>query len=141
LLAVIDTNVLLVSVSDRSKFHWLYKTIIEKKIHIAFTNDMLAEYEEQIAAHWHVEVAVSVIRSLIELSTARLTVTYFNLKLIINDEDDNKFVDCAFAANADYIVTNDKDFNILKSTSFPSIKVVNVYEFKEVLIKESVINQ
>ncbi len=106
MLVIIDTNILLVSVSDRSKFHWVYKTIIEKKINIAFTNDILTEYEEQIAAHWHTEVAANVTRSLIELSTARLTVTYFNLKLIINDEDDNKFVDCAFAANAEMIRTS-----------------------------------
>ena len=80
MLVVVDTNILLVSVSDRSKFHWVYKTIIEKKINIAFTNDILTEYEEQIAAHWYPEVAANVTRSLIELSTARLTVTYFNLK-------------------------------------------------------------
>lgn len=90
---------LLVSVSDRYRFHWLHKVIIEKKIDIAFTNDMPAEYDEQIAAHWHVEVAANVIRSLLELSTAKLTVAYFNLNLITNDADDNKFVDCAFAAN------------------------------------------
>ena len=89
---------------------------------------MLSEYEEQIALHWHAEVAANVSRSLIELSTARLTVTYFNLKLIPNDEDDNKFVDCAFAANADYIVTNDHDFDVLKGISFPAIKVVNIQE-------------
>lgn len=100
---------------------------------------MIAEYEEQIASHWHIEVAANVVRSLIELSTAKLTVTYFNLKLITNDEDDNKFVDCAFASNADYIVANDKDFEILKSIRFPSIKVVNVYEFKEILIKEGIL--
>jgi len=43
---VIDTNVLLLSVSDRSKYHWLYKAIIEKKIGIAFTGEVLNEYEE-----------------------------------------------------------------------------------------------
>lgn len=139
MLAVIDTNVLLVSVSDRSKFHWIYKIIIEKKISIAFTNDMLTEYEEQIAQHWNYEVAANVIRSILELSTAKLTVNYFNLNLITNDEDDNKFVDCAFAANAEYIVTNDKDFDVLKSISFPSIRVINVYEFEEILIKEGII--
>ncbi len=100
---------------------------------------MLAEYEEQIAAHWHPEVAANVIRSLIELSTAQSTVVYFYLRLIKNDEDDNKFVDCAFAANADYIVTNDGDFNILKSISFPSIKIINISGFKELLLKEGII--
>ncbi|MEX8546132.1 MAG: putative toxin-antitoxin system toxin component, PIN family [Mucilaginibacter sp.] len=139
MLAVIDTNVLLVSVSGRSKFHWLYQAIIEKKINIAFSNEILTEYEEQFTSHWNAEVASNVIRSLIELSTARLTVAYFNLRLITNDEDDDKFVDCAFAANADYIVTNDRDFDVLKSIDFPYIEVVNIDEFKDLLIKEGII--
>lgn len=85
------------------------------------------------------KVATNVIRSLLELSTAKLTVAYFNLNLISADADDNKFVDCAFAANAHYIVTNDKDFDILKTIAFPSIKVVTANEFKEILIEESII--
>ncbi len=136
MVAVIDTNVLLVSISERSRFHWLYKVILEKKIIIAFTNDILIEYEEQISSHWHLNVATNVIRSIIELSTGKLTVAYFSLNLIKNDADDNKFVDCAFAANADYIVTNDRDFDILKTISFPSIKVVSMQQFKEILISE-----
>lgn len=100
---------------------------------------MLSEYEEQFALHWHSEVAANVSRSLIALPTAQLTVIYFKLKLIHNDEDDDKFVDCAFAANADYIVTNDHDFDVLKSISFPVIKVVNIQEFKEILIKEGIL--
>lgn len=139
MLAIIDTNVLLVSVSDRSKFHWLYKAIIEKKINVAFTNEILTEYEEQITAHWNASVAANVIRALIELSTAKLTIAYYNLNLINNDADDNKFVDCAFAANVYCIVTHDKDFNVLKQINFPSIKVLNILEFKEILIEKGVI--
>jgi predicted nucleic acid-binding protein len=41
-----------------------------------------------------------------------------------------KFVDCAISANADYIVSNDKHFNILKSVGFPKIEVVNIETFK-----------
>ncbi len=136
---VIDTNVLLVSVSSRSKYHWLYRAIIEKKINIAFTTDILAEYEEQIALHWHPDVAADVSRALIELSTSRFIVVYFNLRLITSDEDDNKFIDCAFAANADYIVTNDSDFNILKQTPFPQIAIVNIDAFKEILVTQRIL--
>jgi len=48
---------------------------------------------------------------LLELPNVRLATSYFNLNIITADPDDNKFVDCAFASNADYIVTNDSDFN------------------------------
>ena len=140
MLAVIDTNILLVTVSARSAFHWLYKAILEKKIALAFSTDILAEYEEQLSAHWHPDVATNVIRSLLELSTARLTIAYFKLNLIAADEDDNKFVDCAFAANADCIVTNDRDFDVLKSITFPAINVLNIHAFKALLLDKGLID-
>ena len=51
---------------------------------------------------------------------------------LLKDEDDNKFVDCAIAANADYLITQDKDFNILKQIDFPKINIVRLDEFKEI---------
>lgn len=139
MLVIVDTNVLLVSVSSRSKYHWLYRAILDKKINIAFTNEILTEYEEKIAIHWHPEVAANVIRSLIELSSAQLTVVYFKFNIIVNDEDDNKFVDCAFASNADYIVTNDSDFNVLKTIEFPSIKIMTIEKFKTLLMNKGIV--
>jgi len=45
----------------------------------------------------------------------------------LKDEDDNKFVDCAIAANAGYLITHDKDFNILKQTDFPFAGPKNIF--------------
>ncbi len=61
---------------------------------------------------------------------------YFNFHLIEADHDDDKFVDCAFAANAAYIVSDDKHFNILESVNFPKIFVLRLREFMEILEKE-----
>ena len=133
MLVVIDTNILLVSVTSKSKYHWLYQLILDKKIQITFTQDILTEYEEQLALHWHPDVAINVIRSLTKISTASLTVVYYNLQLITADEDDNKFVDCAFAANADFIITNDNHFNVLKTIDFPSIPILTIDAFKSIM--------
>ena len=122
--AVIDTNVLLVSISSRSSYHWLYKSILANTFEIAFSSDILTEYEELISQHWHPDVAVAVIRSLLELPNAIATTVFYQLNLIKNDPDDNKFADCAFTANADYLVTEDKDFDVLKKISFPKINVI-----------------
>lgn len=130
---VIDTNVLLVSVSQRSQWHWLYRFIIEKKADIFITTAILQEYEEKISEHLSAEAADAVVRALIELSNVNLITTYFDLKLISADEDDNKFVDCAFAANADYIVTNDRHFDILKQIPFPVIRIIRLEEFQQLL--------
>jgi putative PIN family toxin of toxin-antitoxin system len=109
------------------------------KIRIAFTHDILTEYEEQIAQHWNPNVASNVVRSLTELSTVVFTSVYYNLQLITVDKDDNKFVDCAFAANADYIITNDSHFNILKNINFPLIPVLNIEEFRKLLEDNKII--
>jgi putative PIN family toxin of toxin-antitoxin system len=130
---VIDTNVLLVSISKRSPYHWLYKAVIEKEIEVYLTTEILHEYEEKITEHWSVEVARAVVRSLTELSSVHLITTYFRLQLIINDADDNKFADCAFAANADFLITNDRHFDILKTTSFPKINVIRLEKFESFL--------
>ena len=53
--------------------------------------------------------------------------------LIADDPDDNKFVECALNAGADYIVTNDKHFNVLKNVDFPMVKVVDIMEFRKML--------
>jgi len=44
---------------------------------------------------------------------------------------DNKFADCALNAGVDYIVTNDKHFNILKRIEFQPLKVIDIETFKK----------
>ena len=46
-----------------------------------------------------------------------------------SDVDDNKFVDCAVAADAEYIVTNDTHFNILQEIPWPKVNVINIKDF------------
>lgn len=130
---VIDTNVLLVSISSFSKYHWIYQLIIRKELEVFITNEILTEYLEIISDKYDVSTAKSVVRTLIELENVHQTQVYFNFNLIKNDPDDNKFVDCAISSNVDYLITNDKDFNILKRIKFPRVNVVNIAEFKKVL--------
>lgn len=133
LKVVIDTNVLLVSVSDKSAWHWLFKAIIEKKFDVFITTEILNEYEEKIAEHWSAEIAKVVIRTMLELPNVHFAVIWYRLGLIKQDEDDNKFCDCAFASNADYIITNDKHFNVLSAISFPRIKTIRSEEFQKIV--------
>jgi hypothetical protein len=41
---------------------------------------------------------------------------------------------CYVAANAEYLLTHDGGFKILKSISFPPISVVSLDEFKELMM-------
>ena len=38
--------------------------------------------------------------------------------------NDNKFVDCAIAARADYLVSHDAHFKVLSTVSFPKLSVI-----------------
>jgi len=55
--------------------------------------------------------------------------SHFRMGLITADPDDNKFVDCAFAAGADYLVSEDRHFDVLRNTAFPKINLVTLDEF------------
>ena len=58
---------------------------------------------------------------------------YYRFNMIQADPDDNKFVDCAIAGNAKYIVTNDHHYDILRETPFPHVDVMSITEFLALL--------
>lgn len=55
------------------------------------------------------------------------------MNLIHADSDDNKFVDCAIAGNADYIVTDDKHFDELKNIDFPKVNIITTEGFLKLI--------
>ena len=57
--------------------------------------------------------------------------------MIVSDPDDNKFVDCAFKANAHFIVTQDHHFDILKKIDFPKIDIINIDDLINLLESQS----
>ena len=54
---------------------------------------------------------------------------HYHFQLITQDPDDNKFVDCAIIANADYIVTNDSHFKVLENIEIPKVNVKTIDQF------------
>ena len=133
---VIDTNVLLVSISSKSQYYWIFQGLIHQKYKLAITTDIISEYEEIISNKYSTTVAQNVIRTILLLPNVIKANVYYNWNLMQNDRDDDKFVDCAIASNANAIITHDKHFNILKTISFPPLKIMNISEFKGVLDKQ-----
>ncbi|MEZ0538291.1 PIN domain-containing protein [Fibrella arboris] len=97
------------------------------------STDVLMEYTEKIAQFFDHEVAEDFLGGLLLLPHVYRTEIYFNLALIEADKDDNKFVDCAFSANVQYLVTNDRHFNVLRQYDFPKINLIRADEFTELL--------
>ena len=130
---VIDTNIFLVSVSRKSKTHWIIENFINKEFDLCISNDILSEYEEIMTRKLPESLKKHMIDILIFSSNTIKAVPYFKWNLIDLDKDDYKFVDCAIAANADYIVTNDAHFNILKKNDFPKVSVITIGELEKLL--------
>lgn len=53
----------------------------------------------------------------------------YRFNLITVDPDDNKFVDCAIAANAEYIVASDHHYDVLQFIGFPKVQGIHPAEF------------
>ena len=53
---------------------------------------------------------------------------YYHFNLITADFDDNKFVDCAVAGNAKFIVTEDHHYDILQKIDFPKVEIIKLDE-------------
>ena len=52
-----------------------------------------------------------------------------NGSMTTQDVDDNKFVDCAIIANADYIVSEDSHFKELNMIPFPQVRLLSLAQF------------
>ena len=133
MIVVIDTNCLLVSLPKRSETRWLYDALLNQTFQFGITTEMLEEYEEVIGRMFAPEVGYNVAQVLVERKNAILIVPYFNWSLIYADPDDNKFVDCAIACNADYLITEDRHFDQLDDIPFPKVVRVGLSSFKHIL--------
>ena len=133
LTVVLDTNVLLVSISSKSPFYWLYQALQEERYHLLVSLPILLEYEEIIAQHMNQESAANVIAFLRTAPNIHPVTPHFHWRLIEADPDDNKFADCAIAGRADCIVTHDHHFDVLKRLEFPFVEVLTIDEFRRVL--------
>jgi len=77
------------------------------------------------------EVANNIIEIIINRKNTIFVNPAYRFNLISVDPDDNKFVDCAIIANANYIVSNDSHFNVLKNIDFPKVNVISIKDLIE----------
>lgn len=126
---VLDTNCLLQSLPSNSPYHKIWTDILDGQIQLCVNTEILNEYEEILANKTTKEIAHNVVEAIARLSTTYFQETYIHFGLITIDVDDNKFVDCAVAADAEYIVTNDKHFEVLNEIPWPKVSIIKIKEF------------
>ncbi len=130
---VLDTNVLVSGVF----WHGIPEKILNNwklnKFQIFVSEKILNEYERVLYSISDGEYDDSVKKWLYLLSkNAHIVQSNEEIK-ICRDSNDNMFLECAIAANVQYIVSGDSDLLILKS-SF-SIPILTAKEFYQILEK------
>jgi putative PIN family toxin of toxin-antitoxin system len=133
---VLDTNCLLRSVPPKSEYNILLSSLQKGSYTLCYSNDILMEYEELLTRLYPVLLTYNVLNFIVNSPYAQRINPFFKWNLIKADPDDNKFVDCALNAGSDYIVTCDRHFNVLNVIDFPPIKVINIEEFKNILLNK-----
>ncbi len=134
---VIDTNVFLVCISRRSRLHWIFEGLEQGIFTLCVTTDIMAEYAEIIEQHMGIEAAENTMGVIDNLKNIEFITTWFRFNLL-KDPDDDKFVDCAIASNALFIITHDHDFNILKNIPFPKVSVIDTVTFHQILFADKI---
>ena len=130
---VLDTNCLLPAIFLNSPYFWVWDSFCDGLFVLSFSTDMCNEYEEMLSDFYSPDISESVMQTIMNANNIEHVIPFYRWNLIAADPDDNKFVDCALNSGADYIVTNDRHFNVLNSLDFTHINVVNIETFKSLL--------
>lgn len=130
---VLDTNCLIQSIPSRSSYRRIWDSILSGENTLCVSNEIIEEYSEILTKLTNMETATIVLNAILNSPFVEFITPYYRFNMIQADPDDNKFVDCAIAGNARYIVTNDHHYDILRNTSFPHVDVLAIDDFLALL--------
>ena len=130
---VLDTNCLLQILGAKSKYAFLFDKFLQEEYILCLSSDILLEYEEILKAKASPLAADLFMKVIVRSRNVVRKDPYFRLEIIQQDYDDNKFTDCAFACNADVIVTNDSHFSDAANSPFPVFRILSLDDFAKLM--------
>lgn len=131
LRVVIDTNVLIAMIGLSSPYRPIFDSIIDGELTMCVTTEILYEYQEILARKNGADVADNMIQFFSIHPFVEKVEPFYRFKVIEQDPDDDKFIDCAVAASADCIVSNDRHFAHPRLMDFPKVRVLTAEKFLE----------
>jgi putative PIN family toxin of toxin-antitoxin system len=123
MIVVIDTNALLQALGRQSAIRALLEAWFSGSLVWAINTEILLEYEEIITkrsgkSRWQSLAGLLDMVTELRPETLLKVEPSFHFHLITSDPDDNKFADCAIAADADFIITSDHHFDVLIGSGY-----------------------
>lgn len=132
---VLDTNCLLQILGAKSPYHFLFTDFLADKYTLCVSTEILLEYEEILRMKASPVAADLFLKVISRSRNVVRKEPYFRLNVIKKDFDDNKFIDCAFVCQADYVVTEDAHFDDAANSSFPQFRILNLDKFVDLMNK------
>ena len=130
---VVDTNVIASAIFFGGKPYQLLHYIMEGRVDVVASKEIVDEYEEIVLRLKQKYPRIDTRIPLQELLSKFEIIRVSSDIQASRDPDDNKFVDCAFAAGADYLVSEDSHFSVLRHMPFPQLNLVTLDEFLAVI--------
>ena len=130
---VLDTNSLIQCVSRRSRYHDLWLSFIDGHNQLCVTTEILNEYVEILQRETTENFASIMLEVILNNPDTLFINVFYKFNLIISDPDDNKFIDCAIAAQAKYIVTEDHHYDVLRDLEFPKVDIIGLDDAMRVI--------
>lgn len=133
---ILDTNIFV------SGLHWqgasakVIDAWSDGKFELVSSEDIIEELTNTLLGFKKKALPLKIILERVTIITAGATIVHPSIQhnAVKADPDDNKFIDAAVEANADYIVTQDND--LLRIKEFQGVKIVKPEEFLKVVKEE-----
>jgi putative PIN family toxin of toxin-antitoxin system len=134
---VVDTNVLISrALSNRGAPARIIEQWVEGAFELVISEDILDEYERVLGYERIQKNAVITAEQIIALlskieEAGTLVIPSETLSVVDKDPDDNKFLECAIAGAADYIVSGDA--HLLSLGEYQGVRILSPADFLDVL--------
>lgn len=125
---VLDTNTLISALGWKGKPHQVLGMCMRKQVELVLSPPIIEELEVVMSYpkfDFSEEMKREFLTELIECS--RIVSPAEKVQVVANDPEDNKFVECAIAGEANYIVSGDS--HLLSLREYRGIHIINASDF------------
>ena len=132
---VLDTNILVSASFWNGNSSTIVHLVAENKIECYTSKDLIEEFKRVVLRDFNIpeQSFNSRLNDLLKLAEL---VEPSQKVFACEDADDNKVLEAALEAKADYIVSGDK--HLLKMKEFQSVKIVTAFEFLKIFASNKV---
>ena len=132
----LDTNILISATIVKGNEYDLLNLARLNKVKIVLSLSILKEFKEVISRErfgYPPKIVDDLLRQILNIS--EIVIPKKQIKVIKEDPDDDKILECALVGNVDYIVSGDK--HLLNLKEYKGIKIVRTKEVLALLEKQN----